>query len=298
VATFGKLEGRFKNSSYVLRERADAPRWCHIQNLEEPFQIGVYLPSIDSSTGAKAYVPDQTLLLFRSYVVVARSASPNAHHLSLVKIAFIESGRLLCERWFSINTGNSTYRFPYMARNEANIEMFLYALRDRLMPARAEVGLARGLSCGATLELKFVCAENDELDPEESVLIRFFSPHLRAVKWHHWFLNRESWLPADYLGLTTRRLLWLSDLHNGTAATGGVIARYCSIERAQRIRMEHGTNGWELYLPFASTSSWRIPLAKGLAEPACQFIEMLRARGKFLRHRGDEYQPDSLKKLA
>ncbi len=292
--------GEFGHGSHVLRTLADTPPWCAIPKAEEPFTIGVYLPSIGSPINPEVSVPGQVLLLFKSYVAVSRSdeSPPKPQRIPIGTVEFIESGALLCERWFSIITIHATNRFQYVVGDEACIDMFLYDLRRRLMTARANIGLVQGISCGSALELKFACAEATELDPDESILIRFFSPHVRSVERHHWFLHRDLRLPADYLGLTTRRILWLSDSYNGQAATGGIIARSCSVGRVMRLRMERGMSGWNLRVCFASASPWQIPLAKGLAVPACRFMEVFRASERFSDQRTDESQADPAQKLA
>lgn len=285
------------DGSCLLHQAAEVPAWCGISNGNEPFTIGVCLSS--SSLGYEASAPDQALLLFKSYMTLARfGLATDLQLIPLCTVEFIESGSLIGERWFSIVTSDSTYRFQYRTCDEACIQMFLYDLRHRLMTARAHAGLARGISCGAPLELKFACAEADELDPDESVLIRFFSPHTRSAQRHHWFWRRDVWFPADYLGLTTQRLLWLSDQNNGRAATGGMIARYCALGRATRIKMEREMGNWEIHVCFPSASTWRIPVADGLMKSVCRFMEVFWARGRFCRRRDDEFQPDSRRRLV
>ncbi len=162
---------------------------------------------------------------------------------------------------------------------------------------RAKIGLAEGISCGAPLELKFACAEADELDPDESILIRFFQSHVRTVHRHHWFFHRDSWLPADYLGVTTRRLLSLTDRHNERREIGGIISRHCAIARVTRVIIERRGPDWELRVCFAAASPRRLPLAAGTVDSASRFIEVLRAREKVWGPaRGDEYQRGSATK--
>jgi hypothetical protein len=291
---------RLFDSSYLIHQAADAPAWCGVSRGNELLTIGVCFPSTSSGTTRHdASVPAQALLLFKSYIILARFGSaPDLERIPLAAVEFIESGTLICERWFSIVTSDSTYRFQYRICDEACVQLFLYHLRNRLMSARAGAGLAQGISCGATLELKFACAEADELDPEESVLIRFFSPHIRTVERHHWFWQRDLWLPADYLSLTTRRLLWLSDRHNGKTATGGIVARYCPLGSSTRIKMEREMGGWEVRVCFASASTWRIPVADGSMKSVCCFMEVFRARERVCRHRADEYQTDTPRRQA
>lgn len=285
------------DGSCLLHQAAEVPAWSGISNGNEPFTIGVCLSS--SWLGYEASAPDQALLLFKSYMTLARfGLATDLQLIPLCTVEFIESGSLIGERWFSIVTSDSMYRFQYRTCDEACIQMFLYDLRHRLMTARAHAGLARGISCGAPLELKFACAEADELDPDESVLIRFFSPHTRSAERHHWFWRRDVWFPADYLGLTTQRLLWLSDQNNGRAATGGMIARYCAFGRATRIKMEREMGNWEIHVCFPSASTWRIPVADGLMKSVCRFMEVFWARGRFCRQRDDEFQPDSRRRLV
>lgn len=294
------LERLSGNSSRLVRRAQDVPTWCRVPQENEQFTVGVCLvPSHSWTAAGETSVPLQALLLFKSYIALVRSRSfPNVRRVPLGTVEFIESGTLIGERWFSLVTSDATHRFEYAIRDEAYVQMFLYDLRHRLMTARVGLGLAQGMSCGATLELKFACAETDELDPDESLLIRFFSPHRRAVERHHWFWHRDLSLPADYLALTTRRLIWLSDRHKGQTATGGIVARYCPLGGSTRIKMESEMGDWEIQVCFAYASAWRIPVANGLMKSVCRFMEVFRARERVCRHRNDEYQADSAKKLA
>jgi hypothetical protein len=300
VAICPVLEGLSENVSRVMRRAEDLPAWCQVPLVNEHLTIGVCLrPTHPWTSAGEASVPLQALLLFKSFIALVRSGSfPHVRRIPLRSVEFIESGTLIAERWFSLVTSDSTFRFQYAIPDEACIQLFLYDLRHRLMTARVGLGLANGISCGGTLELKFACAEADELDPDESVLIRFFSPHVRTVKRHHWICHRDLWLPADYLGLTTRRLLWLSDRHEGQAATGGIVARYCPLDGSTRFKMESERGDWEIRVCFPYASTWRIPVAKGLMKSLCRFMEVLRARERVCRDREDEYQANSPKRLA
>jgi hypothetical protein len=298
VAICPRLE-RPSDRSYLMRQVSDLPGWCQVSNSNEPFTIAIYFPSITAGTMRHETAGRQALLLFKSYIALARLGSvPDLRWIPLGSVEFVESGSLISERWFSIATSDSTYRFQYRICDEACVQMFLYDLRRRLMTGGAAPGLAQGITCGSPLELKFACAETDELDPEEPVLIRFFSPHVRTVERHKWFWQRDVWLPADYLALTTRRLLWLSDRHNGQTATGGVIARYCPLGASTRIKMEREKDRWEARVWFASASTWRIPVADGLMKPICRFMEVFKARGRVCCDRDNECKSYSPKKLA
>ncbi len=294
------FEGLSENSSRLMRRAQDVPAWCRVLQENEQLTIGVCLrPTLSWAAARETSVPVQALLLFKSFIALVRSEPfSDVQRIPLRTVEFIESGTLIGERWFSLVTSDSTYRFQYAIRDEAGVQMFLYDLRHRLMTARVGLGLAQGISCGAPLELKFACAEADELDPEESLLIRFFSPHVRTVERHHWFCRRDLWLAADYLGLTTRRLLWLSDRHKGQTATGGVVARYCPLGGSARIKVESEMGDWEIRVCFACASTWRIPVANGLMKSVCRFIEVFRARERVCRPREHEYQADSPERLA
>jgi len=299
VAICPRLEPLF-DRSYSVRKAPDVPAWCDISHGHGQFIIGVCFPSTSlESTGYKTSGPGPVLLLFKSYMtLVGFGSTSDLQRISLRAVEFIESGTLTAERWFSIVTTDSVHRFEYRTCDEACVQTFLYDLRHQLMTVQAGGGLAQGISSGAPLELKFACAEADELDPGEAVLIRFFSPHVRAIERHHWFWHRSFWLPADYLGLTTQRLMWLSDRHEGQTTTGGIIARYCPLGGSTRIKMEREVDGWQVRVCFASARTWRIPVANGLMKSVCGFMEVFKAREKTCRHRDDECQPDSPRRLA
>jgi hypothetical protein len=247
---------------------------------KEPFKMGLCFRRDNTRPGLGASPPAQIVLLFASYLLLADSSCPHRteYRIPLHSIAFIESGRLLFERWFALITTDATYRFPYSIRDEGCVDTFLYALRSRLMPIRASSRLVEGMSCGADLELKFACAQSDELDPEERMLIRFFSPHIRTTQAHHWFFRRKLYLPADYVGITNRRILWLTDRHNGQANVGGIIARYCAVARTTHVSVDCMESNWELRIGFAAASPWRISVPTEALHSLSNFVEVVRAQ--------------------
>jgi hypothetical protein len=182
VAICPRLEGP-SDLSYLMRQVADLPGWCNVSNGNEPFTMGICFPSTSIGTIRHETAGlGHALLLFKSHLVLAHLGSvPDLRWIPLSTVEFVESGNFLSEHWFSLATSDSTYRFRYRTCDEACVQMFLYDLRRRLMTGGDAPGLAQGITCGSPLELKFACAETDELDPEESVLIRFFSRHIRTV---------------------------------------------------------------------------------------------------------------------
>jgi hypothetical protein len=277
--------------AYLVREPAGTRPRSFFASNEEPLTMGLCLRHDNARLVPGSLPPAQILLLFRSYLLLADSSSPyrTECRIPLHSIAFIESGRLLFERWFAFITTDATYRFPYSIRDEGCVETFLYALRCQLMPIRGSSRLVEGISCGADLKLKFACAQSDELDPEERMLIRFFSPHIRTTRAHYWLFRCELHLPADYVGITDRRILWLTDRHNGQANVGGIVARYCALARTTHVSLECMGPEWELRICFAVAFPWRIPVPNGALHSVSNFVDVVRAQSRDCNQSKGEY---------
>ena len=83
--------------------------------------------------------------------------------------------------------------------------------------------------------------------------------------------RRRQW-PADLIALTSRRLLWITDLDGSGHAYYGSIARYAAVRNIARMQRAREGNKWTLRVDFhCSEQHWVIPLAEEHHEPAAWF---------------------------
>lgn len=126
------------------------------------------------------------------------------------------------------------------------------------MPIVDTMDLSARVCVGPGLEVRFSCAETDELDLDEQIRARLFSPHRRIGR-RRWWMH-ESWTPADYVAVTNERILWLTDRYRRSRQGGGVIARYCSCSRISRIAIDRSHDVPLLVIGFQGLCAWHIPI--------------------------------------
>ena len=82
--------------------------------------------------------------------------------------------------------------------------------------------------------MKFANALALELDFGETVLMRLFQPPRQVIS-RSWLLPHRRWVAGDLLALTGRRLLWITDLEEGSFSRYGSIASYAPFDAVQSI---------------------------------------------------------------
>ena len=128
-------------------------------------------------------------------------------------------------------------------------------------------------SFGSTPEIKFQNAERAALEREERVLARFFNPG-RTRKHRAWRLFRvESREPGDYLAVTDRRLLWITDRYRDYSERYGSILRSAPLGNVIAISIDLAGVGREIVCRLKCGSSWRIPLPADQHSAGASFTE-------------------------
>ncbi len=270
---------RTPNSAHLLRRRSDLPPGVYLP-ANEQFTAGLYLPRPENDRG-DAPGSAHLFLVFANHLLIAGYPAEHAiaNCIALNQLAYVESGRLLTECWIRIVTRKAEYRLPYSSCDQHAVDDFLRRFRADIMPAASHVGFLGGISCGPPLEAKFAAAETDEIDADEHLLLRFFNPHVRELRRRYWFLTQERWRPADWLGVTRRRIIWLTDRYEGERQVGGIIVRYAAIAHVSDAAVLNTPGFSQLQISFGSTPAWRVPVAGQNIQQAECFAAVLRSIG-------------------
>ncbi len=244
----------------------------------EPFDLetvlaGVFLPQDDPDWLGRRKYPARVLLLTEREVVVA--AHPSAREplvrVPLGVIRTVECGRILLLGWIALTWEGSQKRLSYNRRTRGPVEKFLKTLKDRWLPASRGAETGPSICLGEPLNLKFEYARSAELLPGETPLVQFFQPSVcHARGWS--VLRREYWSAGDLLVATSRRLLWITERHQGQYERYGTVSNSAPLAAVSRVQRVGARRPGELDITFQSGNSWHIPLRE-TEEPEARKFE-------------------------
>jgi hypothetical protein len=235
------------------------------------FDAAVFLPRSDPQVFGRSSYPPRLLALTgdRLTILPHPSANEQPQFLGLQRLCFIESGHVLLRGWLRFTGRDFDRNLFYNRRDAGPVEAFLGKIRANFLGRSGTSGGSERIDLGDPLDFKFRQALEEELTSDEvaqAVLFRPVREYERAL------LRRRRRWPADLIALTSRRLLWITDLDGSGHAYYGSIARYAALANIARIQRESEGNKWILRVDFhCSEQHWVIPLAKEHYESATWF---------------------------
>jgi len=244
---------------------------------------GLFLPPKRQGKFAVASCPARILLLFPHIVTVVPhpSSGPPRLNVRLSDIAVIEQRHLFPDASITIRAADAIQQWPYDLHEEGLVAEFLFQLRQLFLtnqPKERPVG--RGVF-GEPLDHKFGCGESDNLDRGEALNTRFFSAPSTMVK-KKWLFRTNVSIPGEYLALTSRRILWLSDQIDGVYQQSGIMSRCAPLRRISDIRFSRQENTCEISLEFFENIRWSVPIQPDFCDEAESFTRQ--TRGLLLWH--------------
>jgi hypothetical protein len=240
---------------------------------------GIFLPQDQSGRFSKSRYPARILVLLPNVLVVATHPSSGEPEIRIRTddIVAIESRRILLDGRLTVDTAESSHRWRYNTRDGRHLDEMLFHLRQLTMPEQDACQKVGSFVFGSPLDLKFAAAESSELDPGERVLVKFFSPPRQLID-KRWFLETHSWQSGDYVGLTSRRILWITDNTDRRRSLYGTTSTYAALRRLSEIRITHRDKVEELVVALKGQQSWRIRIPEELHEQARSFVNEAHCR--------------------
>lgn len=128
-------------------------------------------------------------------------------------------------------------------------------------------------SFGKALDIKFQHAERTALERDEQVLARFFSPS-REKTYRAWEpFPVESSEPGDYLAITNRRLLWITERTPNGHERDGSILRSAPLGSVVDVSIHHTGRNWGVISRLKGGISWCVPLPLERSGDAAAFAQ-------------------------
>ncbi len=226
------------------------------------FRSALFLPRHDCGWFGRSLYPPRVIFLYPDAIEICahRSCYEEPTRIPLRELQFVEVGRILLSGWLRFAGERSDRILLYNTVSSRPVDWFLAALREAYVPAQAAGEYHRAPFRGP-LDLKFRNACRQELDLGEEMLVQFFHAARRTVRRIGPF-KRESWSASDLLGITDRRILWITDRHCGRYQRYGRVTSFAPLAsvsgcawRREPIRPEHCRHARWLWRRLADSRS-------------------------------------------
>ncbi len=246
------VDSRQYRFPYEINALSDAPADFDLTDaVDEPLG-GLFLPRDDQALFTRS-TPPRVLLLEASRLTMfshPQAAVPPVV-VPLAEIDIVESGHALLIGWIRILHRDSTITLPYNTRSRPPVERFLSRLRSLMFSPGPQVS---GKAFGPELDIKFRNARQSEIDDGELIRTSFFQPPAERPR-RFGLLSFRRWAPGDFIALTDRRVLWISDRIRSRYDRYGLIARY-----GRPVSLGLNAEAREILLSFQSGRAWHVPL--------------------------------------
>jgi hypothetical protein len=269
----GSVDSRSYIFALPIRSANDLPGDFNFPDDLGELSHGVFLPRAEPDwRGRRAYPPRVALLSEDSLVIVAHPASGEAVcSIPFRELQFVEYGHFLLIGWMAFVSSQGRRELPFNTRTCPPMEEFLSKLSKQCAPPLDLVDGSPCSSFGGALDIKFQNAELAALDRDERVLIRFFNP-TRETERRAWGLFPvDSHQPGDYLAITNRRLLWITERNRDRYARYGSIVKWAVLGNVADLLVEGAGRSCRLVCRFKSGASWDVPLPADQSDAAAAF---------------------------
>ncbi len=271
------IDSRQYRFIYGIRSLADLPEDFPVPETNGGFRFGVFLPQDELRLFGRRYPARIVMLCPGSLVIRAHpSAGEAPTFVPLEAVQFVESGHILLYGWLRLVSNGSDRTLLYNTCASRAVDELLLRLREDCLPSFTGIHRPSGAGIfGPPSDLKMHNAESTELDPQEQVLLRFFSPVVsRNQKW--WGYKRELRSPADLVLLTDRRLLWITDRYQDRYERYGTVCRYAGVGNVVDLACHPGEQGTVLTVQFRWGGPWRIPISSEMQAELHSFVDAAR----------------------
>lgn len=265
---------------YPLKGNADIPADFQREIPSLTFETGVFMPQDESNWFARPpKFPARLLLLQgRSLHIVPHPTSEQLPvEIKLDDLLQVETGCVLLFGWMKFTTRSGIQDLVYNTRASQPLEKFLSVLKRRWLDAAPPGPNVRTRSYGNELDIKFSYSMRDELDRDESVLVRYFQPAVPLEK-KILFFRRVNWRPGNLILLTSRnRIVWITDQYRGRRELYASVSFSAPAALLQNCTAEEAEDRQFIVVSFTSGITWRIPVheaSEGISS-ICQIVSQL-----------------------
>ncbi len=224
----------------------------------------------------------QTMLL----VIVHPREGGTRKIIPLHEILAIESRQVFPEGRITVRTADSVHEWPYDLHAEGYVTEFMYQLRQAVLSDGEAAQRSPDRSIfGEPLNHRFGCAESDNLDRGEPLMTRFFSAPSTTIR-KRWLFKIKLPVPGEYLAVTSRRVIWITDRVDGIHQPTGIMSSYAPLRNFVGIGLHCQEKTCEMNVLFYGGVCWRVPIQPDFHDEAKSFVK--HARRLLLRHEAEK----------
>jgi hypothetical protein len=267
-----QVDSRAYAHAYRIRSLSDLPGDFPVRAAQDGFDLGVFLPMDQLGGSEGPRFPARILLLVADGLVCATHPSERRGEVRIARddVLALEAGQFLLSMWMRVFTAYRSYWWPFAAHNADVVEGFLRRLKGFLFADVRLQGFGATPAFGGPLSFKLANAESDEVEPDERILLRFWFGSPATGK------TRRGKAPSppgqDYLAVTNRRLLWITDRQNGRAQPYGTIRRSFPVAHISHIDFLSGREDRVCEISLARGIGWHIVVPAQDEENARAFV--------------------------
>jgi hypothetical protein len=195
--------------------------------------------------------------------------------IPLHEILAIESRQVFPEGRITIRTANSVHEWPYDLHAEGYVTEFMYQLRQAVLSDEETQRSPDRSIFGEPLNHRFGCAESDSLDRGEPLIARFFSAPSITIR-KRWLFKIKLPVPGEYLAVTSRRVVWITNRVDGIHQATGIMSSYAPLRHFVGIGLHCQEKTCEMNLAFYGGICWRVPIQPDLHDEAKSFVKQAR----------------------
>jgi len=234
--------------------------------------VGIFLPQDRAARALRRFPPCAVVLAGAAIWIVTRH-STDYTVVPLASLEALECGRMLLLGWIGLQWNGGSQTLRYNRRTAPTVEEFLQRLKASWFKGMLGAPGEDARTFGIEPNLKFRNAASDELIPDEAPLLQFFQPPVCRMERHFGF-RREIRKPGDFLILSNRRLLWITDRHRSVQDQYGSVARSAAVPALQRVRSNYVDGGLVIEIGLRSGALWSVPVAGKREDEAKAFTDM------------------------
>src|SRR5579872_2801128 len=269
------VDSRHYRFPYEINALSDAPDDFGLTGADEDIVGGLFLPLDEPAWFGRA-TPPRVLLLGALRLTMFSHPQTTAPPVvaPVASISTIESGHALLIGWIHIHHGDATLTLPYNTRSSRPVDRFLQRLRSSVFPPGG-AGSGVEQKFGPELDIKFRNARHSQINEGEFIRASFFQPPAELPRRFGW-LSFRRWACGDFVALTDRRILWISDRIRGGYDRYGLIARYGRPAALSALAFDAEARA--IVFSFRSGQTWHISIRAEWSDAAWFFAELCRAK--------------------
>jgi len=282
IPELGTVDSRAYAYAYLIGRTGDVPKDFPAAVVER-FSVGLFLPQELAGRFKEPAYPARVLLLSENEAELTLHIHPTRgeppSRIAMCDVRVVNQNRFLLDCRFGFDLaaraeiGRKISRscdIQHNGRDSDAVGMFLRQLRSHLLlPTCADPGSLATIHFGDPLSFKFAGYEQEELVEGEVVHARLFIAE-QEKRERRWLGSVGSWTPADYLAITNRRLIWMTDRDGGYRQPFGVRCSFSPIMFLYNLNLQD--DGW-LHVFLANDIDWRLRLPSGHKSAAREFIK-------------------------